>query len=141
MISNAASLGRPSSGSAGILVTNTHGHAGCTHTPRRARAVELCRHTSKNVCVSPVCRQCSHYESLADGFHGKAPGKQRSLCHFDPGGSEDDWLIMPLITANVWLSPSSATQAGGGAVELKTTQTTIHQLMNSSYTSGWEGWA
>lgn len=53
--------------------------------------------------------------------------------------SEDDWIIIPLITANVLLSPSLATQAVGGAVELKKTQTTIHQLMDSSYTAGWEG--
>lgn len=53
--------------------------------------------------------------------------------------SEDDWLIIPLITANVLLSPSLAMQAVGGAVELKKTQTTIHQLMDSSYTAGWEG--
>lgn len=54
--------------------------------------------------------------------------------------SRDDWLIIPLITANVLLSPSLATQVGGGAVELKKTQTTIHQLMDSSYTVEWEGW-
>lgn len=39
---------------------------------------------------------------------------------------------MPLITANVLLSPSSAMRAGGGAVELRKTQITIHQLMGSS---------
>lgn len=47
-------------------------------------------------------------------------------------GSEEDRLIMPLITANVLLSPSSAMRAGGGAVELRKTQITIHQLMGSS---------
>lgn len=31
-----------------------------------------------------------------------------------------------------------ATQGTGGAVELKKTQTTIHQLMGSSSTAGWE---
>lgn len=53
--------------------------------------------------------------------------------------SQDDWLIISLITLHVLLSPSVATDVDGGAVELKKTQTTIHQLMDSSYAGGWEG--
>lgn len=75
-------------------------------------------------------------------FMGKHLGSSAlcvSLTSGLAGRSEDDWLITPLITANVWLSPSLAVETRGGAVELKTTQTTIHQLMDSSYTAGWEG--
>lgn len=99
-----------------------------------------------HVCVCVTCLQTMTplYLRRLMVFMGNHLGSSPLCVPFDlrgwPRRSEDDWLIIPLITANVLLSHCLAVQAGGGAVELKKTQTTIHQLMDSSYTAGWEGW-
>lgn len=134
--------------SAGILITYTHAHTiKCkqyTHPD-----MHTCSEVRMQTCMCSVCvchlsaDNDSTISLLPDGLHGKPPGKQPTLCLFDlrVAAQVRGWLANYSSNhSKCFLITLFGHTGWGGAVELKKTQTTIHQLMDSSYTAGWEGW-